>query len=186
MEMQQELAGSEGPGPKDRCFAASRFAIGTTRCISDLRLRQHALKDGRTITKTSGVSLCRSSSVSHCCVNAILDKLFQSFLLVTTAVCCFLSRSAVTLGPLFDAYLLNIGGVCLSCNQGLGDGDAALFALGSLALFLVPVRNGNKLVGAVESTSLVCIGAGRHHASELELPRRGILQLVLAYPIGAV
>ncbi|CAE7462725.1 unnamed protein product [Symbiodinium natans] len=46
--------------------------------------------------------------------------------------------SAVTLGPLFDAYLLNIGGV-----------------------------NGNKLVGAVEST-------------------RGILQLVLAYPIGAM
>ncbi|CAE7351880.1 unnamed protein product, partial [Symbiodinium necroappetens] len=81
MEMQQELAGSEGPGPKDyhkniRCIFVSLFF---------------------------GVTL-----------------------------------SAVTLGPLFDAYLLNIGGV-----------------------------NGNKLVGAVEST-------------------RGILQLVLAYPIGAV
>lgn len=81
MEMQQELAGSEGPGPKDyhkniRCIFVSLFF---------------------------GVAL-----------------------------------SAVTLGPLFDAYLLNIGGV-----------------------------NGNKLVGAVEST-------------------RGILQLVLAYPIGAV
>ena len=38
----------------------------------------------------------------------------------------------MTLGPLFDAYLLNIGGVCLSCSQGLGDGDTGLFALASL------------------------------------------------------
>ena len=49
------------------------------------------------------------------------------------------------------------------------------------------LRNGNKLVGAVESTCLACTGARRRFdASELELPRRGILQLVLAYPIGAV
>ncbi|CAE7682314.1 unnamed protein product [Symbiodinium pilosum] len=81
MEMQEQLAGSDSPGPQDY--------VKNIRCI--------------------------------------FTSLFFGVAL-----------TAVTLGPLFDAYLLNIGGV-----------------------------NGNKLVGAVEST-------------------RGILQLVLAYPIGAM
>ena len=82
MELQQELAGSEGPGPKD-CL---EFTTGTTNRVFNLRLRQRALQDGRTITKTSDVSLCRSSSVSHCCMNALVDELF---LFVTLACVLF-------------------------------------------------------------------------------------------------
>lgn len=66
------------------------------------------------------------------------------------------TRSAVTLGPLFDAYLLNIGGQCLARSWSQYDQvhrwppDPAVSR--RVALPFVFPRHGNKLVGAVEST----------------------------------
>lgn len=66
-------------------------------------------------------------------------------------------RTAVTLGPLFDAYLLNIGGKCLASTPSNANMKASakrsdVFHSYMDGLQELQLRHGNKLVGAVEST----------------------------------
>lgn len=66
-------------------------------------------------------------------------------------------RTAVTLGPLFDAYLLNIGGKCLASTSSNANMKASakrsdVFHSYMDGLQELQLRHGNKLVGAVEST----------------------------------